>query len=164
MRDRYYLSWSSESNPMACFFLVPLTRRVVNASSRLKILRFETASPLFRGLSSVTRASLLLLLLLLSRRAFSSFLFFFLLSSFLFLSSTYPRRNQWDSIEISLSKRSTDLFPIIGNLLVRTWNVVGSFEFVRRVFFFPLTVIDSSTVKWSAPFRRKRTSRSKKNP
>lgn len=90
--------------------------------------------------------------------------FFFLLSSFLFLSSTYPRRNQWDSIEISLSKRSTDLFPIIGNLLVRTWNVVGSFEFVRRVFFFPLTVIDSSTVKWSAPFRRKRTSRSKKTP
>lgn len=89
------------------------------------------------------------------------FLRSFFLSSFFFLSSTYPRRNQWDSIEISLSKRSTDLFPIIGNLLVRTWNVVGSFEFVRRVFS-PLTVIDSSTVKWSAPFRRKRTSRSKK--
>lgn len=87
MRDRYYLSWSSESNPMACFFLVPLTRRVVNASSRLKILRFETASPLFRGLSSVTRASLLLLLLLLSRRAFSSFLFSFF---FLLFCSFHP--------------------------------------------------------------------------
>lgn len=90
MRDRYYLSWSSESNPMACFFLVPLIRRVVNASSRLKILRFETASLLFRGLSSVTRASLLLLLLLLllSRHAFSSFLFsFFFFPPFIHLSS-----------------------------------------------------------------------------
>lgn len=54
-----------------------------------------------------------------------------------FSLSFFLRRNQWESIEISLSKRSTDLFPIIGNLLVRTSNVVRSFEFVRRVFFTP---------------------------
>lgn len=57
--------------------------------------------------------------------------------SLFFSLSFFLRRNQWESIEISLSKRSTDLFPIIGNLLVRTSNVVRSFEFVRRVFFTP---------------------------
>lgn len=59
------------------------------------------------------------------------------LPSLFFSLSFFLRRNQWESIEISLSKRSTDLFPIIGNLLVRTSNVVRSFEFVRRVFFTP---------------------------
>ena len=146
MRGRYYLS--SALAALACFF--PLSSfliqpRVVNASSRLKNATLRNGFWwFFHVLSSVTLSLLLLLLttsssLPLRRFSFFSLFLFspFLPSPFSFLSSPFPRRNQWESIEISLSKRSTDLFPIIGNLLVRTSNVVGLFEFVRRVFSTP---------------------------
>lgn len=127
MQGRYYLSWSANATRFPpSFILSPFLflSNPARCESFVKMKNSTLLLPRVGGLPFLSRSSAVA-----SPPPPPPSLFFSL--------SFFLRRNQWESIEISLSKRSTDLFPIIGNLLVRTSNVVRSFEFVRRVFFTP---------------------------
>lgn len=127
MQGRYYLSWSANATRFPpSFILSPFLflSNPARCESFVKMKNSTLLLPRVGGLPFLSRSSAVA-----SPPPPPPPLFFSL--------SFFLRRNQWESIEISLSKRSTDLFPIIGNLLVRTSNVVRSFEFVRRVFFTP---------------------------
>lgn len=126
MQGRYYLSWSANATRFPpSFILSPFLflSNPARCESFVKMKNSTLLLPRVGGLPFLSRSSAV------ASPPPPPPLFFSL--------SFFLRRNQWESIEISLSKRSTDLFPIIGNLLVRTSNVVRSFEFVRRVFFTP---------------------------
>lgn len=128
MQGRYYLSRSANATRFPPSFILSFSLSLLSNPARcesfVKMKNSTLLLPRVGGLPFLSRSSAVA-----SPPPPPPPLFFSL--------SFFLRRNQWESIEISLSKRSTDLFPIIGNLLVRTSNVVRSFEFVRRVFFTP---------------------------
>lgn len=126
MQGRYYLSWSANATRFPPSFILSPSLFLSNPARCESFVKMKNSTlllPRVGGLPFLSRSSAV------ASPPPPPPLFFSL--------SFFLRRNQWESIEISLSKRSTDLFPIIGNLLVRTSNVVRSFEFVRRVFFTP---------------------------